>query len=215
MCALAAMLLLWAAPASASFWGDLFSFTDNTDQGSYSATRDQPAGELRAMQGEIKTLAEALFRELADPDPENGDLAGGVVVCTFVDLKRLTRTSSLGRHVAEQLMREVRQRHYPVVELRKGQSVRMDERLGEFGLSREPAEVAQTAAAGAMLTGTYSVVNDGLVLNARIIDNRSGRLLAAATAVLPRNDLINELLADSASARTAKPAPMYMKRLEL
>lgn len=174
-----------------------------------------PASELAAMQGEITTLAEALVRNLANPDPESGDLEGGLVVCTFVELKRLSRTSSLGRHVAEQLLREMQQRHYGVIELRKGQVVRVDERLGEFGLTRDSAEISQSVEAGAMLTGTYSVVEDGVVLNARIIDSRSGRLLSTATTVMPRNPLANELLADSATARTAKPAPMYMKRLEL
>ena len=214
MMLLLVIVLLTPGAAFAALAGDLAVPTDAAplDPPDVSV---QPAGELLGMQREIKSLADELFRNLGDADPESGDLSGGVVVCTFVELKRLTRTSSLGRHVAEQMLREVQQRHYGVVELRKGQAVRIDERLGEFGLAREPAEIGQTAAAGAMLTGTYSVVKDGLVLNARIIDNRSGRLLSAATKVLPRNELIDELLSDSATARTAKPAPMYMKRLEL
>ena len=171
--------------------------------------------EAAALRTEIQGLANELFRNLADADPENGDLSKGVLVCTFVELKKLTRTSSLGRYVAEQLMNEMQQRHYEVVELRKSQAVMLQEKRGEFGLSRNPAEVSQTVAAGAMLTGTYTPSKDSIVINARIIDNRSAKLLSSATAIIPRNQLVEQLLADTASVREAKPEPLYLKKLEL
>jgi len=171
--------------------------------------------EAAALRTEIQGLANELFRNLADADPENGDLGKGVLVCTFVELKKLSRTSSLGRYVAEQLMNEMQQRHYEVVEIRKSQAVMMQEKRGEFGLSRNPAEVSQNVAAGAMLTGTYTPSKDSIVINARIVDNRSAKLLSSATAIIPRNQLAEQLLADTASVREAKPEPLYLKKLEL
>lgn len=171
--------------------------------------------EAAALRTEIQGLANDLFRNLADADPENGDLNKGVLVCTFVELKKLSRTSSLGRYVAEQLMNEMQNRHYEVVETRKSQAVMMQEKRGEFGLSRNPAEVSQTVAAGAMLTGTYTPSKDSIVINARIVDNRSAKLLSSATAIIPRNQLAEQLLADTASVREAKPEPLYLKKLEL
>ncbi len=171
--------------------------------------------EAAALRTEIQGLANELFRNLADADPENGDLGKGVLVCTFVELKKLSRTSSLGRYVAEQLMNEMQQRHYEVVEIRKSQAVMLQEKRGEFGLSRNPAEISQTVAAGAMLTGTYTASKDSIVINARIIDNRSAKLLSSATAIIPRNQLAEQLLADTASVREAKPEPLYLKKLEL
>jgi len=101
------------------------------------------------------------------------------------------------------------------VEIRKSQAVMLEEKRGEFGLSRNPAEISQTVGAGAMLTGTYTPSKESIVINARIIDNRSAKLLSSATAIIPRNRLAEHLLADSASVRVGKPAPLYVKRLEL
>jgi TolB-like protein len=171
--------------------------------------------EAAALRTEIQGLANELFRNLADADPENGDLNKGIMVCTFVELKKLSRTSSLGRYVAEQLMNEMQSRHYEVVEIRKSQAVMIQEKRGEFGLSRNPAEVSQSVAAGAMLTGTYTPSKDSIVINARIVDNRSAKLLSSATAIIPRNQLAEQLLADTASVREAKPEPLYLKKLEL
>jgi len=171
--------------------------------------------EAAALRTEIQGLANELFRNLADADPENGDLGKGVLVCTFVELKKLSRTSSLGRYVAEQLMNEMQQRHYEVVEIRKSQAILIQEKRGEFGLSRNPTEVSQAVAAGAMLTGTYTTSKDSIVINARIIDNRSAKLLSSATAIIPRNQLAEQLLADTASVRMEKPEPLYLKKLEL
>ncbi len=171
--------------------------------------------EAAALRTEIQGLANELFRHLANGDPENGVLDQGVLVCTFVELKKLNRTSSLGRYVAEQLMSEMQQRHYEVVEIRKSQAIMLQEKRGEFGLSRNPAEISQSATAGAMLTGTYTPSKDSIVINARIIDNRSAKLLSSATAIIPRNQLAEELLADTASVRMEKPEPLYLKKLEL
>ena len=171
--------------------------------------------EAAALHREIEGLADELFRNLADAEAENSDLGKSILVCTFVELKKLTRTSSLGRYVAEQLMNEMQQRHYEVVEIRKSQAVMLQEKRGEFGLSRNPAEVSQSVAAGAMLTGTYTPSKDSIVINARIIDNRSAKLLSSATAIIPRNQLAEQLLADTASVREAKPEPLYLKKLEL
>jgi len=171
--------------------------------------------EAVALHNDIYDLAEELFRNLADVDSEHGGMDKSILVCTFVDLKKLTRTSSLGRYVAEQLMSEMQQRHYEVVEIRKSQAVMLQEKLGEFGLSRNPAEISQTVAAGATLTGTYTPSKYSIVINARIIDNRSAKLLSSATAIIPRNQLVEQLLADTASVRETKPEPLYLKKLEL
>jgi TolB-like protein len=173
------------------------------------------ARDARSLQGQVRQMAETLFSNLAEPDPENGDLADGIVVCTFVDLKKLYRTSSLGRYLAEQMMTEMQQHRYSVLELRKSRSIMVQEKRGEYGLSRDPAEVAETMSVGAMLTGTYTAVKDDVIINAKIVDNRSSKLLSAATIIIPRNELAEYLLSDSVTARVRKAEPIYMKRLEL
>ena len=207
------VLALLVFPVQAlAFW----PFSPNKPRPQTETVAAAPAvSEAAALHREIQGLADELFRNLGDAEAENSDLSKSILVCTFVELKKLTRTSSLGRYVAEQLMNEMQQRHYEVVEIRKSQAIMLQEKRGEFGLSRNPAEINQSVAAGAMLTGTYTSSKDSIVINARIIDNRSAKLLSSATAIIPRNQLAEQLLADTASIREAKPEPLYLKKLEL
>jgi len=205
------LALLFSPGQAAAFWP--FSHSKAEDVAPPPAVL--PVNEAVALRNEIQGLADELFRNLANADAETGAPGKSILVCTFVDLKKLTRTSSLGRYVAEQLMSEMQQRQYEVVEIRKSQAVMLQEKRGEFGLSRNPAEVSPTVAAGAMLTGTYTPNKDSIVINARIIDNRSARLLSSATAIIPRNQLAEQLLSDTASVGEIKPMPFHLKKFEL
>jgi len=163
----------------------------------------------------VKDMAEDLLRNIGMGNNRSGSMDEGLLVCTFVELKKLYRTSSFGRYLAEQLMSEFQQRQFRVVEMRQSREVLVKERYGEYGLSRDPEAMRQEVAAGAMLTGTYVATADNIIINARIIDNRSAALLSSATMILPRNRLTEELLADAATAPTRPREPLYMKRLEL
>ncbi|MDA8418664.1 MAG: FlgO family outer membrane protein [Desulfobacteraceae bacterium] len=180
-----------------------------------AALADQ--GEAARFEASIRQMAGALFAHLGgDADPNQGDLADGIVVSSFVDLRQLTRTSSFGRYLAEQLMGEFQQRGYRVVEIRKSKDILIQERRGEYGLSRNPGEIKPEVAAQALVTGTYTVTEDSILVNAKVLDNRSAVLLSSATMVFPRTKLANLLLADSASARPprARQEMTTMKRLE-
>jgi TolB-like protein len=176
---------------------------------------DGRQGEADELRLKIHSLAEELFMTIGDPDPESGVLADGLLVCTFVDLNDLYRASSFGRYVAEQLMNEFQRYSFPVLDMRKSRSVMVQEKRGEFGLSRDPNEIPASHSAGAMLTGTYLVGERDIMVNARILDNASGTLLSSATVVFPRNSLGELLLKDAATAKKQSPGVMYMKNLEM
>lgn len=164
----------------------------------------------------VAMMAADLFNNLQEPDPEDGALAEGLMVCTFVDLKKLYRTSSFGRYLAEQLMGEFQRRNYKVIDIRKSEAVLVQEKRGEYGLSRDPAEINDKAAAGAMLTGTYTPAGSHILVNARILDNRDSSVLSSSTFIFPKDALATLLLSDSASASGVnKGGPIYMKKLEL
>lgn len=163
----------------------------------------------------VRQMAADLIRSLADPDPQQGDLAEGLVVCTFTDLAKLTRTSSMGRLLAEQLLSEFAEKHFMVVDIRKSSSITILEKRGEYGLSRAPEEINPALSVGAMLTGTYQVAGEHVVVNARIMDNRNAVVLASASMVLPLKGVGERLLADAASRSDVKNEVLYKKRLEL
>lgn len=160
-------------------------------------------------------MADDLVASLADPDPQQGDLAEGIVVCSFTDLAKLSRTSSMGRLLGEQLMTEFARKQFIVVDIRKSNSITIQEKRGEYGLSRVPEEIKPALSVGAMLTGTYQVAGDQVVINARIMDNRNAITLASASIVLPLRGVGERLLADAASLNGQKSEPIYKKRLDM
>lgn len=162
----------------------------------------------------ISEMAARLSANLDDSEPLGGDLADGLIVCTFVDINKLSRTSSFGRYLAGQLMTEFQQRKFSVIDIQKNLSVIVRPRRGEYGLSRDSAEIAGEIRAGAMLTGTYLEGHDNIIVNARILDNKSAALLSSATMLFPKNELTRLLLADSAAARTKPEEFVYLKKLD-
>ncbi|MBU0910277.1 MAG: hypothetical protein KKA54_12460 [Proteobacteria bacterium] len=176
---------------------------------------DAEKGEAYELRHKIQCMAEDLVMTLEDPDPLNGTLADGLVVTTFVDINNLYRTSSFGRYVAGQLMNEMQRYSYQVIEMRKNLSVVVQEKRGEFGLSRNPEEIPSSHEAGAMLTGTYLVGEREIIVNASIVDNRRGELLSSATVIFPRNSLGSLMLQDTAAAKKQSAGVIYMKKLEM
>lgn len=167
---------------------------------------------------DIKHMATVLFEHLGDPDLGAGDLAEGIAVASFVDLNNLTRTSSFGRYLAEQLMTEFQQAGYRVVDIRKSTSITIQEKRGEFGLSRDVDEISPKVRAQAMITGTYTLAGDHILVNAKVLDSKTAALLSSATMPFPRTQEADLLLADSAVLTTAtmkRQGTTPMKQLEL
>lgn len=174
--------------------------------------------EGEEFQGAIQQMALALFSHIGDPDPVNGDLgSGNIAVSSFVDLKQLTRTSSFGRYLSEQLSTEFQQQGYRVVEIRKSTSITMQEKRGEYGLSRDVSEINPNVAARTLITGTYTLAGDHILVNAKVLDNKTAVLITSATMVFPRTKMANQLLADSISVapRKQQVSSTKIKRLKL
>ena len=205
-------LVIVMAGQAQAFW----PFTKKTEEPKAPAVAaaPPPPNAIVVVQA-VRQLTADLIRSLADPDPQQGDLAEGMVVCTFTDLAKLTRTSSMGRVLAEQLMSEFAAKRFTVVDIRKSSSITIQERRGEYGLSRDPEEIKPALSVGAMLTGTYQVAGDHIMINARIMDNRNAVLLASASMLLPLKGVGEKLLADAASKSETKNELLYKKQLEL
>jgi TolB-like protein len=184
-----------------------------------SLTVQQPTnnshGEATGLVLSVEAMAAELLTNLDDGDPFSGDISGGMVVTTFVETKKLTRTSSFGRYLSEQLMNEFQRRSYPVIEIRKSTEIRVQAKRGEFGLARDEDELQTDIAADTMLTGTYFIGPDDIIVTARILNNKSAMVMASSTVIFPKNKLTTKMLADAASVKTGNPQSMYLKKLEL
>jgi len=189
-------------------------FLPSAQGGSSQSAASLAPGE--AFTSAIHTMAADLFAHVGDPHPETGDLSDGIAFASFVELKNLTYTSSFGRYLAEQLMSEFQQKGYQVIEIRKSTSLTIQEKRGEYGLSRDIAEISPSLAARVLVTGTYTLTGDQILVNARAIDNKNAMLLSSATMSFPRNQVTDLLLADRIKAmpRQRGVASTMVKRLE-
>lgn len=176
--------------------------------GDYSTAGEKISRQARA-------IAADLVSNLSRDCPGYGCLADGIVVTSFVELKNLSRTSSFGRYLGEELMGEMQRLGYRVVEIRKSREVMIAGRFGEYGLSRDPAAIRTRVSATAMLTGTYTLAGDSVVVNARIVDNRSGDLLASAVSIFPLDPVVESMLADAAAPGPEPSGVLYLKKLEM
>ena len=209
--ALSMVVFFWAAKAGAA-WP--LAEWPSKKEAVMPANPAHALSEAENFQRAVSRLAARLGENLEASNAVAGLLEDGLVVCSFVELKKLNRTSSFGRYMADQLINELQQHQYRVVELRKTKDIFVQAGRGEFGLSRESAKISSEASAGAMLTGTYTLTPEEVMINARIVDNRDNAVLASASTAMPRTQLVSNLLADSATAKAKTEREfIYMKQL--
>jgi TolB-like protein len=134
-------------------------------------------------------LAQRLFADLAK---DKVSLPGQLAVASFLPIRPLSLTSlsaqeiELANQLAESMLSEAVQRGYDTVDIRLRQELLLlaDH---EQGLSRQLSELKQQHNARALLSGTYSVKEDGFIVNVRLIDLNNQQVLAAATDYVPDN----------------------------
>ncbi len=96
------------------------------------------AGDSEMLLNAIDDIANQLNENLQNLGPGQELLDDGLVICSFVELKKLARTSSFGRYLADGLINAFQQRQYRVVEVRKTTDILIQPGRGEYGLSRDP-----------------------------------------------------------------------------
>ncbi len=121
-----------------------------------------------------------------------------VVVTTFVSLNQLYKTSGLGRIMAEQMISELQKTGVDVVDVRMTPALQIVEGFGEYGLSRDMAELSYVQDAQAVIVGTYMVSDGQVVVNVRLLQQGDGLVLSSGAMVFPVNGFVDGLLQDEA-----------------
>lgn len=119
-----------------------------------------------------------------------------VAVTTFVHLDTMDETSSFGRYVSERMGMELHKLGFKSVELRQRKEIEIINDKGEFMLSRRSAELLKKSKVDAALVGSYSIVGDEIVVNAKLVSVNSANVLSvsqivAATANVAVDSLLN------------------------
>jgi len=138
----------------------------------------------------ILTINDATIA-LADQLSQNSKLNalnnGTIAAVSFVDLKNLNETSQFGRILSESLYNELFIRGFKLTDVR-GQNVITINTSGEFYLSRDITHLNKEVSNTYILVGTYSCLNENITINARILDNKTGKLLSSGRVIYTNDD---------------------------
>jgi len=111
------------------------------------------------------------------------------IITTFSDINNFSDTSQFGRVVSESLMHELQIRNWNVVDVRLTKDLIINE-TGEFSLSRDINRIRTSNPTSNIVTGSYSVTPDGVILNIRILDVKTGLILSSGQTRLVRDKFI-------------------------
>lgn len=130
-----------------------------------------------------------------------------ILIGTLSDINKMETSTPLGRTIAEQIGARFVQRGYTVsdVRFRNAINVKQTENkkdAGEYFLSRDTAVLKGEQDVGAVVTGTYVVAKTEVLVNLRMIEATSSRVLAAYDYRLPMTSDVRALVygAKAASA---------------
>jgi TolB-like protein len=118
---------------------------------------------------------------------ESRDKLGVIAITSFVDLHQLNKTTHFGRILGESFYSELYTKGIKVSDFRGRHALSINAN-GEFFLSRSIKKIKNKIPNKYILVGTYSRVKDGVIINARILDNASGELISAARVIFKSND---------------------------
>lgn len=129
----------------------------------------------------IQNSLEATIASLATQMMANKkiDTRKPVVITSFVRLDQFKTTSEFGRVIGESLIDELSNRGFTIIEFRSQMAISINDK-GEYFLSRKPEEIKKEVPSTYVVVGTYSRQNGKVILNARVIDNISGKVITSA-----------------------------------
>ena len=140
--------------------------------------------EMISMGGYINEVTQSMADQLI----RNTDIMqfsqNPVAITSFVNLEDFDETNRVGEIVAENMVHELQVRGHRVVDFKMTPYIRVTPE-GDFVRSREVEELARKQNINIILTGTYVYHNDGLVINARMIDLESSVVLSSAQGSVP------------------------------
>jgi len=139
-----------------------------------------PVGDFN---DKMKNLADQLDKNAAADNPSNT-----YVVTSFTNLDKIDDTTALGRLISENLIYGLQMHKWRIIELRLSKGVDVNA-AGEFFLSRDINKLRDEYKISGVVTGTYSVAEGNLTINARVIDVNTGLVISSGQTYLPVNQL--------------------------
>ena len=127
-----------------------------------------------------------------------------VLITSFVRLDNLKKTTEFGRIISESLINELSNRGFNIIEYRGQLNVSINDE-GEYFISRKIKKLKSDIPNTYVVVGTYSRQYGKIMLNARVIDNITGKIISTSRSTYNhqrRNDCI--FFKDCKPARTIR-----------
>jgi len=129
-----------------------------------------------------------------------------IAITSFVDLHQLNKTTHFGRQLSESFFNELFVRGFSVVDIRGTNDIRINAD-GEFFITRNIRLLDKKRVESSyVLVGTYSKFGKGILINARVLDNRTGLVVATARSILDINAC--DIYENCHSIKNKKPEKM-------
>ncbi|MBL7202856.1 MAG: hypothetical protein ISS63_00815 [Desulfobacteraceae bacterium] len=118
-----------------------------------------------------------------------------ILAASFVNIDDLTKSSTLGRIVSEQIASRLAQHGFKIVEVKlRQESVFIKEGKGEFLLSREVLNLGASRSAHAVLVGTYAVSKNFIFVSARVVRAEDSSVVTGYDYELPNDVTTKSML---------------------
>jgi TolB-like protein len=146
----------------------------------------------------MKNLADQL-----DKNAAANSLSNRYVVTSFTNLDKIDDTNALGRLISENLIYGLQMHKWQIIEIRLTKGVDVNA-AGEFFLSRDVNKLREEYKISGVVTGTYSLAEGNLTINARVIDVNTGTVISSAQTYVPGNMLPATPVQNGHSSKTMK-----------
>lgn len=150
----------------------------------------------KTLEGTISSLATQMMRN------KKMNTNKPVLITSFVRLDSFKKTSEFGRIVSESMIDELSNRGFNIIEFRGQMAVSVNDK-GEYFITRKTNRLKDKVPNTYVVVGTYSRQYGKVMLNARVIDNVTGKIISSSRSTYnhgQRNDCM--LFKDCRAART-------------
>ena len=155
----------------------------------------------RSVEGIVPQAASAMGRQIDRQivqrlmQPDTPAVGVSIAVTVPVDVNDLDVSNPLARQMAEEMARWFVQAGYSVQEIRKGRMVLSEPGNGEKLLTRRTNHLAKSNVdSAAIMTGTYTVTNQNVRFNIRVLHTASLEVLGMSTVSVPLTSEVKSLL---------------------
>jgi TolB-like protein len=155
----------------------------------------QPKRVKTAFDQQLIDQSYAAADSLAESIQKREPGAAPVLLTDFVSLSGMSRGTSLGRIISKQVGSRMAELGVTVIDLKQREyPTLVREGVGEFGLSREVRELAESVQANSILAGAIAVAEERVYVNARVLRGADNAIVAGYDFELDYDEDVRAML---------------------